>query len=115
MKKLLNTSNKTKDSSTTARKLQPSYEDIQLINPKKEPLTPQFLKTFEGFQDISDEQAQSICVTSLLFAQILLETIARKNSITIDNQHVVCLREENKTPVVQMNTIISKPSKNKAA
>lgn len=66
-----------------------SYEDITLINPKKEPHTPSILRSFEGFQAISEEEAENICRTSLLFAQVLLELIAQKNTNTIDNQHVV--------------------------
>ncbi|MGZ3912374.1 MAG: hypothetical protein ACXVB3_01495 [Flavisolibacter sp.] len=67
----------------------PSYEDITLINPKKELLTPSLLRSFDGFGSITDEEAENICRTSHLFAQVLLEFIAQKNTITIDNQHVV--------------------------
>lgn len=97
------------------QKPRPSHEDIQLINPNKEALKPSILRTFEGFTDIAEEEAQSICVTSLCFAQILLETISRQNVISIDNQHVVCLDKENGTPIIEMNRFSSTPLKNNAA
>lgn len=52
--------------------LRPSYEEINLQNPKKEPLTPSVLKSFDGFVGLSAEEAENVCRTSLLFAQILL-------------------------------------------
>ena len=58
-------------------KMMPYHENITLINPKKEPLTPAVLKTFERFENISDEEAENICRTSLLFAQVLLECTHR--------------------------------------
>lgn len=96
-------------------KTRPSYEDISLINPKKEALTPAILKTFEGFDAISDEEAENICRTSLLFAQVLLEFIAMKNTNCIDNQLVVYSNSENEAPVIEINSSKSKPTKNKAA
>lgn len=94
-------------------KKRPSYEDIELINPKKEPLTPEVLKTFEGFEHTSDEEAQNICHTSFEFAYLLLDLLARKNNNFIDNQQVVSLKE--KTPVISINELQSKPPKNKVA
>jgi hypothetical protein len=98
---------------TLVPKTRPSYEDISLVNPKKEALTPTMLRTFEGFAGISDEEAKNICRTSLLFAQVLLEAIAVKNTNSIDNQHVVYSNGENEALVIDINS--SKPTKNKAA
>ena len=98
---------------TLMSKTRPSYEDITLVNPKKEALTPAVLKTFQGFASISDEEAENICRTTLLFAQVLLEAITVKNTIIIDNQHVVHSNGENEAPVIDINK--SKPTKNKAA
>ena len=95
-------------------KTRPSYEDIELINPKKVPLTPEVLRTFEGFEHSSDEEAQNICRTSFEFAYILLDFLARKNNTFIDNQQVVSL-EDDKVPVLSINESESKPPKNKAA
>ena len=96
-------------------KSRPSYEDIPLVNPQKEPLTPVILKTFKGFAGISDEEAENVCRTSLLFAQVLLEFIAMKNTNVNDNQHVVYSNGENEAPVIDINSSKSKSTKNKAA
>ena len=100
---------------TLVPKTRPSYEDIALFNPKKEALTSAVLRTFEGFAGISDEEAENICRTSLLFAQVLLEFIAVKNTISIDNQFVVYSTSENEVPVIDINSSKSKPTKIKAA
>lgn len=100
---------------SVVRKTRPTYEDIPHVNPKKEPLTPAVLRTFEGFAVISDEEAENICRTSLLFAQVLLEAIAVKNTNCIDNQHVVYSNGESKVPVIDINSSKSKTTKNKAA
>lgn len=92
-----------------------SYEDISIVNPKKEALTPAILRTFDGFAGISDEEAENICRISLLFAQVLLEAIAMKNTNGIDNQHVVYSNDERKVPVIDINSSKSKTTKNKAA
>lgn len=95
-------------------KTRPSYEDVELINPKKVPLTPEVLRIFESFEHMSDEEAQNICHTSFEFAYILLDFLARKNNNFIDNQHVVSLKE-NGTIVIGINESQSEPHKNKAA
>jgi hypothetical protein len=95
-------------------KARPSYEDIELINPKKVPLTPEVLRTFEGFEHTSDEEAENICRTSFEFAYILLDFLARKNNNFIDNQQVVSLKE-NEAPIIFINELQSEPLKNKAA
>ena len=100
---------------TRVPKTRPCYEDITLVNPKKEVLTPAILKTIEGFADISDEEVENIRRTSLLFAQVLLEFIAVKNTNCIDNQHVVYSTSENEAPVIDINSSKSKPTNNKAA
>lgn len=96
-------------------KTRPSYEAIPLVNPKKEALTPTVLRSFEGFESVSDEEAESICRTSLFLAQILLEYIANKNNTSIDNQQVVYSTGDNGALVIEMDNNISKPRKNKAA
>jgi len=106
---------KSKNSLTLVPKTRPSYEDLTLVNPKKEALTAAVLRTFEGFANISDAEAENICRTSLLFAQVLLEFIALKNTNCIDNQPVVYSNGESKVPVIDINSSQSKPTKNKAA
>ena len=93
--------------------IRPSYEDIPLINPKKQPLTPIVLRTFEGFESISEEEAENICRTSLLFAQMLLEFMAHRNATCIDNQPIVYSDSEDDTPVIDIRN--SKINKRKAA
>ncbi|RYE36677.1 MAG: hypothetical protein EOP48_29410, partial [Sphingobacteriales bacterium] len=83
-------------------KTRPSYEDIKLLNPKKVPLTPEVLRTFEGFEHTSDEEARNICRTSFEFAYILLDFLARKNNTPIDNQQVVSLKDA-ETIVIGIN------------
>ena len=100
---------------TLVLKTRPSYEDISLVNPKKEALTPAVLRSFEGFAGISDDEAENICRTSLLFAQVLLEATAVKYTNSIDNQHVVYSNGENEAPVFDINSSKSKSTKNKAA
>lgn len=95
-------------------KTRPSYEDIELINPKKVPLTPEVLRTFEGFGNTSAEEAENICRTSFEFAYILLDFLARKNNTSIDNQQVVSLKESN-TSVFIINKTQSETHKTKAA
>lgn len=96
-------------------KTRPSYEDISLTNPRKEALTPTILRSFEGFEAVSDEEAENVCRTSLLLAQILLQYLAHKNITSIDNQQVVYSMGDNEAPVIEMDDHKSKPCKNKAA
>lgn len=100
---------------TLVPKTRPSYEDITLVNPAKESLTPAILKNWEGFEATSDEEAQNICSTSLLFAQLLLEFLALKNTNIIDNQPVVYLNNRNEAPVIEINRAQLKTTKNNAA
>jgi hypothetical protein len=95
-------------------KTRPSYEDVELINPKKVPLTPEVLRTFEDFEHMSDKEAENICRTSFEFAYILLDFLARKNNTLIDNQQVVSLKE-NGAPIIFINKLQSEPLKDKAA
>jgi hypothetical protein len=115
MKNQSKAAQKGENSLSVVRKTRPTYEDIPLVNPKKEALTPAILRTFEGFEGISDEEAENICRTSLLFAQVLLEFIAVKNTNCIDNQFVVYSTSKNDVPVIDINSSKSKPTKIKAA
>jgi len=114
MKKQTKTALQTENFLSVVPKIRPSYEDLELINPKKVPLTPEVLRTFEGFEHTSDEEAENICRTSFELAYILLDILARKNNTSIDNQQIVPSNEQG-APIVQMNNNQSKPSKNKAA
>ncbi|GAA4733688.1 hypothetical protein [Flavisolibacter ginsenosidimutans] len=100
---------------TIAPTVRPSYEDVELINPKKVPLTPAILRSFDGFEKVTDEEAENICKTSAAFAMLLLQLLARKNAPTIENQEVVYLSEQEQAPIRNINEHLSKPSKNKAA
>jgi len=95
--------------------VRPCYEDIELINPKKAPLTPTILRTFAGFESIPDEEAENVCKTSAAFASLLLQFVARKNAVAIENQEVVYLREQEQAPIRNINQHLSTPLKNKVA
>ncbi|GAA4756236.1 hypothetical protein [Flavisolibacter ginsenosidimutans] len=114
MKKLPKSAAQKEHSLSVIPKTRPSYEDVELINLKKVPLTPEVLRSFEGFEHTSDEEAENICHTSSQFAYILLDFLSRKNNIFIDNQQVVSLKE-NETMVISINESQSEPLKNKAA
>lgn len=43
------------------------------INPRKEPLTAEKLRSFEGLEDLSDEEAQEAVFTIRAFASIVFD------------------------------------------
>ena len=88
----------------------------KLLNPEFEPLTLEKLKTFEGNENISYEQAIEILESIEQFALVLYGVIINipcGNTNTIDNQLVVYLDSDYRTqsPVIP----IHKNLKNKVA
>jgi hypothetical protein len=55
----------------------------QAINPKKEPLTIEKLRTFPGCEHYSDEEAEQIVQTIHQFAHILFECVSQTKVITL--------------------------------
>jgi hypothetical protein len=51
---------------------QSSSSSVNLINPKREQLTPEILKTFPGYEDLDEESAKEICDSIKTFATILM-------------------------------------------
>jgi hypothetical protein len=80
---------------------------ITLINPKPEPLTPEILKRFPGYEDLSEEQLIEQCEAIKTFARLLLAHLASvENPISIDNQHVIpldCHKDEKVVPLNNEN------------
>ena len=83
--------------------------EVKLINPKRETLTPEILKTFPGYKRVSDEEAGEKCASIKTFARILLQDLASlENNSCIDNQHVIPSKcKEN--PVISINKHKTKP------
>ena len=50
---------------------------IKLINPKREPLTPEKLRELSGL-NLSDEQAEEVISSLTRFARILSDAISQK-------------------------------------
>lgn len=87
-----------------------------LLNPNFKPLTVEKLKTFPGYENISESEANEVVEAIHQFALVLYGTVkneADENIHTIDNQQVVYLNKENsdQNPVIP----IFQKSKNKAA
>jgi hypothetical protein len=83
---------------------------VKLINPKREPLTPEILKRFPGYEDLSEEQLIEQCESIRTFARLLLAHLASvENSNTIDNQHVISLYGQQDDKVVPLNNENKKP------
>jgi len=56
------------------------------INPNREPLTIEKLRTFPGYENYSDEQAGEVVQTLEELAIILFEAAFQNDSSCIDNQ-----------------------------
>jgi hypothetical protein len=81
----------------------------KLINPKREELTPAILKTFRGYEHLSDGEAEEKCESIKTFARLLLEYFSSvEKSIVIDNQQVIPL-ESKKNPVISITKNKTKP------
>jgi hypothetical protein len=55
------------------------------INPQKEALTVEKLKSFEGMEKLSDDEAQEIVYSIRTFSNIVYEFFKQKNSNIEDN------------------------------
>jgi len=66
-------------------------EKLRSINPKREPLTIEKLRTFKGMENLTDEQAQELLFSIQAFAIILYDLLAtdeneQNNSNTNQNK-----------------------------
>jgi hypothetical protein len=85
-------------------------QKVELINPKREPITPKILKRFPGYEDLSEEQLIEHCEAIKTFARLLLAHLASvENTIPIDNQHVIPLDCHQDDKVVPLNNENKKP------
>lgn len=78
-----------KETSLNREKVFSLNQEIELINPDKENLTPQILKTFPGYEDISEAEASETVELVKAFAKILLESVLQNKHTCIDNQQFV--------------------------
>ena len=64
------------------------------INPKRETLTANILRTFPGYENYSAEQALEVIDTLEKLSIILYEEACKINAISINNQQVVYLNTD---------------------
>lgn len=62
----------------------------------KEPLTIEEIRKRPGLENLSEEEAKQIIQTIKNLASLFFEIACLKDTICIDNQHVVSLDQENK-------------------
>ncbi|AEV98143.1 hypothetical protein A4D02_33670 [Niastella koreensis] len=55
----------------------------QAINPKKEPLTVEKLRTFPGCEHYNDEEAEQVVQTIHQYALILFECVSKAKVVTL--------------------------------
>ena len=61
----------------------------QKVNPKREHLTIEKLRSYPGFEQYTDEQAIQTIQSIEQFTLIIIEIAMQNNSISIDNQQFV--------------------------
>jgi hypothetical protein len=85
----------------------------QLLKSKREPLTPTCLKSFPGYEGLSDREAEEKCNSVQAFARLLLLYLGNDQPTTcIDNQQVIYLRGQSEEKIRPINLT---NSNNKAA
>lgn len=60
---------------TACTEIDISDEELKRINPEKQPLTVETLRTFKGMENLSDEEAQELIFSIQNFCAILLEAV----------------------------------------
>lgn len=63
---------------------------------KREPLTPEVLRKGKGLENLTDDEALKAIDSIKKLAAILFEMACRNETICIDNQQVVHLKQQNK-------------------
>lgn len=85
----------------------------QFLKPKREPLTPALLKSFPGYEGLSDREAEEKCASIQAFARLLLLYLGNREPTTcIDNQQVISLERQPDEKIVRIHQT---NSNNKAA
>ena len=83
---------------------------LAILNPKREALSPAILKSFSGYQHLSDAEAEEKCASIQTLARLLLEYLAgAKNTTSIDNQQIVSLEGNQDSKIIAINSKKSKP------
>lgn len=83
---------------------------LPLFNPKREELNPAILKSFSGYQHLTETEAEEKCASIRTFARLLLEYLAGvENTIAIDNQQIVSLEGNQDSKIVPLNQVNKKP------
>lgn len=83
---------------------------LPLLNPKREALSLEILKSFPSYQHLTDTEAEEKCASIRTFARLLLEYLASvENTISIDNQQIVSLEGNQESKIVQINQVNKKP------
>jgi hypothetical protein len=62
-----------------------SDEQLMQINPKGEPLTIETLRSFQGLENITDEEGQEIIFSLQTFCSILLEAVKEQEKLEKEN------------------------------
>lgn len=62
-----------------------SDEELMRINPEGEPLTVERLRSFQGLENLSDEEAQEIIFSIQTFCSILLEAVKAQEKLEEEN------------------------------
>lgn len=83
---------------------------LPLLNPKREALSPVLLKSFSGYQHLTETEAEEKCTSIRTFARLLLEYLASVEiTISIDNQQIVSLEGNQDRKIIAINSKKSKP------
>ena len=76
---------------------------LEKINHKKVPLTIERLRSYPGCEKYTEEEAEDIIQLLNELARIILEHVAYKNSICVDNQYIVYLNPETSAKQISIN------------
>jgi hypothetical protein len=68
--------------------------DLLDINPKREPLTVEKLRTFEGFENTCDEEAENIVYSIRAFSRIIVEFMLEQEHAGKNPQHEITITEK---------------------
>jgi hypothetical protein len=83
---------------------------LPLLNPKREALSPDILKSYSGYQHLSDTEAEDKCASIRTFARLLLDHLSSvENTTPIDNQQVVSLEGNQESKIIAINSKKLKP------
>lgn len=64
-------------------------ERIKKLNPKKEPLTKEKLRTFKGYENLSDEEISEVLFSIQSFSNILYEYLRAEGNENNNNENQI--------------------------